>query len=58
MTAPDHTLAPFRNHLHQRGHPYMHKSCREDSPHESSVIAGVHEQMDSCELQDQKLVTL
>ena len=27
MTAPDHTLAPFKNHLHQRGHPYMHKSC-------------------------------
>lgn len=27
MTAPDHTLAPFKNHLHQRGHPYMHKSA-------------------------------
>jgi hypothetical protein len=26
MTAPDHTLAPFKNHLHQWGHPYMHKS--------------------------------
>ena len=26
MTAPDHTLKPFKNHLHQRGHPYMHKS--------------------------------
>lgn len=26
MTAPDHTLNPFKNHLHQRGHPYMHKS--------------------------------
>ena len=26
MTAPDHTLTPFKNHLHQRGHPYMHKS--------------------------------
>jgi hypothetical protein len=25
MTAPDHTLKPFKNHLHQRGHPYMHK---------------------------------
>jgi hypothetical protein len=29
MTAPDHTLKPFKNHLHQRGHPYMHKSHRE-----------------------------
>jgi len=27
MTAPDHTLKPFKNHLHQRGHPYMHKSA-------------------------------
>jgi hypothetical protein len=26
MTASDHTLKPFRNLLHQRGHPYMHKS--------------------------------
>jgi hypothetical protein len=26
MTAPDHTLAPFKNHLHQKGHPYMRKS--------------------------------
>ena len=26
MTAPDHTLKPFKNHLHQRGHPYIHKS--------------------------------
>ena len=26
MTAPDHTLKPFKNNLHQRGHPYMHKS--------------------------------
>ena len=26
MTAPDHTLKPFKDHLHQRGHPYMHKS--------------------------------
>jgi hypothetical protein len=26
MTAPDHTLKPFKNHLHQRGHPYMHKA--------------------------------
>ena len=26
MTAPDHTLKRFKNHLHQRGHPYMHKS--------------------------------
>ena len=26
MTAPDHMLKPFKNHLHQRGHPYMHKS--------------------------------
>lgn len=25
MTAPDHALKPFKNHLHQRGHPYMHK---------------------------------
>ena len=25
MTAPDHTLKPFKNHLHQRGHPYMRK---------------------------------
>jgi len=35
MTAPDHTLAPFKNHLHQRGHPYMHKS---------GVVAGPYEQ--------------
>jgi hypothetical protein len=27
MTAPDHTLKPFKNHLHQRGHPYMTKSA-------------------------------
>jgi len=27
MTAPDHTPAPFKNHLHQRGHPYMHSGC-------------------------------
>jgi hypothetical protein len=27
MTAPDHTLKPFKNHLHQRGHPYMRKSA-------------------------------
>ena len=26
MTAPDHTLKPFKNHLHQRGHPYMSQS--------------------------------
>ena len=26
MTAPDHTPAPFKNHLHQRGHPYMRKT--------------------------------
>ena len=25
MTAPDHMLKPFKNHLYQRGHPYMHK---------------------------------
>ncbi len=25
MTAPDHTLKPFKKHLHQRGHPYVHK---------------------------------
>ena len=36
----------------------LHKSCPEDSPHESSVIAGVHEQLAPYELQDQKLVTL
>jgi hypothetical protein len=29
MTAPDHTLAPFKNHLHQWGHPYMRKSADE-----------------------------
>ena len=29
MTAPDHTLAPFKNHLHQWGHPYMHKAGEE-----------------------------
>jgi hypothetical protein len=29
MTAPDHTLAPFKNHLHQRRHPYMRKSADE-----------------------------
>ena len=27
MTAPDHTLKPFKNHLHQWGHPYMNKSA-------------------------------
>ena len=27
MTAPDHMLKLFKNHLHQRGHPYMHKSA-------------------------------
>jgi len=26
MTAPDHMLEPFKNHLHKRGHPYMHKA--------------------------------
>ena len=26
MTAPDPTPKPFKSHLHQRGHPYMHKS--------------------------------
>ncbi len=26
MTASDHTLKPFRNLLHQRGHPHMHKT--------------------------------
>lgn len=26
MTAPDHTLKPFKNHLHQRGHPYRQQS--------------------------------
>ncbi len=31
MTASDHTLKPFRNFLHQRGHPYMHKLCLEDA---------------------------
>jgi hypothetical protein len=36
----------------------LHKSCPEDSPHESSVIAGDHEQLDPYELQDQELVTL
>ncbi len=36
----------------------LYKSCSTDSPHESSVIAGVHEQLDPYELQDQKLVTL
>lgn len=25
MTAPDHAPKLFKNHLHQRGHPYMHK---------------------------------
>ena len=40
-------------------HPaLLHKSCPEDSPHESSVIAGDHEQLDPYELQDQELVTL
>ena len=43
MTAPDHTLEPFKNVLHQRGHPYMCK-CRVGSSHESSVVAGVYEQ--------------
>ena len=27
MTAPDHTLKPFKNYLHQRGHPDTHKSA-------------------------------
>jgi hypothetical protein len=36
----------------------LHESCPGDSPHDSSVIAGVHEQLDPYELQDQKLVTL
>jgi hypothetical protein len=36
----------------------LHESCPEDSPHDSSVLAGVHEQLDPYELQDQKLVTL
>ena len=26
--APDHTPAPFRNHLHQWGYPYMHRSAQ------------------------------
>ena len=32
MTAPDHTLEPFKNHLHQRGHPYMHKASEGRGP--------------------------
>ena len=52
MTASDHTLKPFRNLLHQRGHPYMHRSRPEDSPHESSVIADGYEQLDTDERQD------
>ena len=32
MTAPDHTLKPFKNHLHLRGHPYMHKSAEGQGP--------------------------
>ncbi len=54
MTAPDHTLAPFKNHLHQRGHPYMHKSSG-DSCRESSLVAGVHEQTDISDLQNHEL---
>ena len=27
MIALDHTLAPFKNHLYQRGHPCMRKSA-------------------------------
>jgi transposase len=31
--ALDHTLAPFKNHLHQWGHPYMHKlAVGQESP--------------------------
>ncbi len=37
------------------GHPYMHKSRPEDSPHESSVIAGGYEQLDPYEIQDPEL---
>jgi hypothetical protein len=36
----------------------LHKLCAGDSSHDSSVIAGVHEQLDPYELQDQKWVTL
>lgn len=36
----------------------LHNSCDEDSPRESSVIAGVHEQLDPYEIQYQKLVGL
>jgi hypothetical protein len=44
MTAPDHTLKPFKNHLHQRGHPYMHKSTDDRSypfPGQSHPTASV-----------------
>ena len=58
MTAPDHTLAPFKNHLHQRGHPYMHKGWVRDSSRESSVVAGRHEQTHTPDLQDQELAGL
>jgi hypothetical protein len=46
---------PFRMSLRTA---LLHESCAGDSPHDSSVIAGVHEQLDPYELQDQKLVTL
>lgn len=31
MTASDHTLKPFKNHLHQRGHPYMFQAHGPDT---------------------------
>ena len=48
-------ITPIMVHLLEA---LLHKSCLEDSPYESSVIAGIHEQLDPYELQDQKLVTL
>ncbi|SUZ33337.1 hypothetical protein ROE7235_03106 [Roseibaca ekhonensis] len=58
MTAPDHTLEPFKNVLHQRGHPYMRKGWVRDSSRESSVVAVLHEQTDPAELQDKELAGL
>jgi len=56
MTAPDHTLAPFKNHLHQWGHACTNPVS--DSSYESSVVAEVHEQTDNPDIQDHELARL
>ena len=32
MTASDHASELFKSHLHERGHPYMHKSVEGRTP--------------------------